>query len=276
MQQIHRSPLKSGFTSDWTVLQRYMTWALSNSPILMAIPLVRRLALRETILAQSSDDDIREIFVECLADSPYIPSQYKDAFADSVFSNDLPRLSAMLQLPQYTYEQSLLLPEERLSSFREMTIGLFSASKIICQLSLERKRELGMAIHNCQTPYQIRELTLTSLENSEVVPNAVRERIANDILDGRYERLLLPDRFDCEETPRLSQPSSFTVARDDCSICLMSQPATCQLPWPGRHRLCKHCVEGWASKSGGATFTCPFCRGLCRLSEVMVNTTDGQ
>jgi hypothetical protein len=232
------------------------------------------MALQETVSAQESDSDIRQLFVECLADSPYIPSQAKDQFANLVFANDLNQLNLQLQLPGDFHERVASRPcptwEERLTMFRAMTATVFATSKVVSLLSLDRKRELGLAIQQSPNPHHLRELTISSLESSQAFGESARLLIANDVLDGRYDQLLLPDRFDCEDTSRVfADGGSGAREEEDCLICLMSKPANCQLPCPGQHRICRDCVEEWCSRFEGSTFTCPYCRSSCRSEDVI-------
>lgn len=56
----------------------------------------------------------------------------------------------------------------------------------------ERRRAMGANIHAASTISELKELVINALEQAVVMDKATRERCANDILDERYDLLLLP------------------------------------------------------------------------------------
>merc|ERR1719440_1626287 len=87
-------------------------------------------------------------------------------------------------------------------NYREMVVAVFSRSRKVALLPAERRRALGAAIHATSSKVELKALALHSLETSQAFTAAEREVVANDIMDDRYDLLLRPDRFDCEERAR--------------------------------------------------------------------------
>ena len=114
-------------------------------------------------------------------------------------------LSNILQSRELTSEELKerhVSIQQRFSRFRDMVVLIFTRSRKVQQLSEERRRQIGEAIHSCSTTEGILEIALVSLRQSTLFDDHARSMIANDIFDGRYDLLLLPDRFDCDELPR--------------------------------------------------------------------------
>ena len=86
-------------------------------------------------------------------------------------------------------------------AFRRMAITIFYASRKIQQLPLVARRHLGSSILRTRNRTELMDLFLTSLVHATTLDEDARIKIANDVLEGRYYRLLLPDRFDCETMP---------------------------------------------------------------------------
>jgi hypothetical protein len=163
-----------------------------------------------------------------------------------------------------------------------MVVAVFSRSRKVAQLPAERRRALGAAIHATSSKVELKMLSLHSLETSQAFQGAEREMVANDIMDDRYDLLLRPDRFDCEERARpplaVVPRSDSNVGRlssaqlegeraqavevaDECPVCLGDNSVECALPCG--HGLCKSCATAWLNRCA----TCPLCRAGATLSQ---------
>lgn len=253
-------------------LLAWITRMLQESSLARIIPKVRRLAIIESMHGKSRQD-INQIFLECLVDSPYIPNDRKNVLAEAFLNDSYESLSTMLELPP---AGGAAAAPDPFIMFRQMVLEIFSSSKVISQLPLERKRQIGALIHRATTIEQLKELTVKCLVESVVVCDESKNLIANDVFDHRYDKLLLPNRFDCDEQPRTNfqerprtqdQDQEDQEAREDqedgCPICLMDQPATVTLPCAIQHKFCSPCIRAWAQREiGTSTFKCPLCRAV--------------
>merc|ERR1712196_181177 len=102
--------------------------------------------------------------------------------------------------------------------------------------------------------------------------------------DDRYDLLLLPDRFHCDEKPRQyseAQHSGQQTAEDrdyGCPICLGTNMVDRRLPCG--HTMCHTCLDQWATRtwiqgsgwiqSSGSEFSCPLCRASSSLRQTQV------
>ena len=175
---------------------------LTTSRVLcVSLPDVRRLALRETLRASSSNERAIAIMLENLQSSPFIPESQKDELANLVLEKNFLRLQQVLQcVDSPVATTNTLLFDE----FRETVTLIFTRSKKMKQVVAERRSSIGAAIHQQTTIQGLRALALHSLESSHAfsADDGSRDQVASDILDCRYDLLLLPSRFDCEETQR--------------------------------------------------------------------------
>merc|ERR1719262_497694 len=107
-----------------------------------------------------------------------------------------------------------------------MVVELFTRSRKIRALPDARRCQLGQAIHSTMSIEGFKELAMNALETSTTLTAQDRQQIANDLWDDRYDLLLLPDRFDCDEKPRQrpeAQPGRQQGAEaddDECPSCL--------------------------------------------------------
>jgi hypothetical protein len=101
-----------------------------------------------------------------------------------------------------------LRPDAAVESFRthrDMVLACFSRSRKIAGLPVERRRMLGAAILAQTSIEGLRALALRTLETSQAFDGLARDLVANDIFDNRFDRLLLPDRFDCDAEPSMAR-----------------------------------------------------------------------
>lgn len=209
-------------------------------------------------MAMETQREIVQVFMECMTDSPYIPQDHKNALAVMFLDGNIAALEHAMQVHR---SDGAVRPSNPLLNMKAMVTAVFSSSKKIAQLPIARKQQIGMLIHTAGSLEELREHTLNGLMHSQVIGEESKMLIANDMFDQRYDRLLLPDRFDCEEIPRLHRTadgSSVAAADTDCPICLMERQADRELPCG--HSFCGECITGWVQQARGITFTCPMCR----------------
>jgi len=228
------------------------------------LPRCRRLALIETIRGTPTLEFALEILTDNLSSSPYIPHASKDRIANLAFNGQFDTLREQMKCSLDSENDSAqsrgYTSDGGLESYRAMVVSMFSRSRKIAEASAERRRKIGHLINRASSKDQLVHLAIESLETSRVFTAEARERIANDLFDERYDLLLLPNRFDCEEVPRLIQaPEELDaiLADEECPLCL----GTCRVEkqTPCRHRFCRKCLEDWARTADNETFDCPVC-----------------
>jgi hypothetical protein len=157
-----------------------------------------------------------------------------------------------------------------------MVVLIYTRSKKLQMLPEERRRALGNALHSTRSIEEVQEIALTALSTSVIIDEASRARIANDMMDRRYDLLLLPDRFDCEDQARsnLSNISPPTPTNEksatahsqeevlECPICLGAYPVDSRTSC--KHFFCHACISDWMATHD----TCPSCRSALSMSNV--------
>ena len=235
---------------------------LAESAVLQgALPRVRALALAETIRAAGSAEEARGFLLDNLAESPYLPDEMKDPLANLVFQqrwDDLRR-----QLRCHSPADGDSPSQNNFALYRDMVISIFSRSKKMAGLPSERRLQLGVAIHACRSKQELQNLAMASLGDSAAFDEETRNVVANDIFDQRYDLLLLPNRFDCEELPRRTSRSEPTATPsveedDECPICL-GERGIDSCAQPCQHEFCRECIEDWIRQPQFRD-TCPMCR----------------
>lgn len=221
----------------------------TSEKLFFLIPYVRRITLIETLLLCSKNEEAYNIFLDNLSTSPFIPENEKNKLADLVFSNQFNILNSLLECKRKPEKYN------RLDSFKRMVLGIFIKSSKIKKLDSLKKHNLGLCITNSISIEELKQLTLSSLESSKIFTNEEKELVANDILDNRFDLLLLPNRFDCEEIQRINYKKD-TFELDECPICLGENDANIKLTC--QHLFCKDCIMQWAEKS--RNLDCPLCR----------------
>lgn len=140
------------------------------------------------------------------------------------------------------------------------------------RLPSERRQMLGITIASATNQEQLMSLMLSSLGKAQTLDDNARSNIANDVLDGLYYNLVLPDRFDCVENQQLSPEVGgvdevggvHLVEEEKCAICLGDVGSDdFRLPCASRHGFHGECIILWAVKKGNP-FDCPLCRTSCQ------------
>ena len=186
---------------------------LTSRVLRAALPDVRRRALAESVREAATAEAAIAILLENVASSPYLPEERKDPLAELAMTHQFDALAAALQCDQ-ALSPGPTSAEGEFRAIRDMVVAVFTRSRKMAALPAARRRELGAAIHAQTTAESIKMLALSALETSQAFDGAARDMVANDIFDSRYDRLLLPDRFDCEEVPRRAARESGVVYVD--------------------------------------------------------------
>ena len=260
--------------------------ALRTSELLRKVhPGLRIDAIFETLWYCRDDTSVIQIMLDCITDSPYIPDDKKCFFAELTLTSQFAELSRALkceELVEQARNPSGL--DDSFLRFRAMVVLLFTRSRKIQLLPEARKTALGLAFHMATSKEQIHDIALHALTTSTLFDEAGRSTIANNILENRYDLLLLSDCFDCEVIPRRARPqaksettaaamvpSDITTATvgapavmsancvamlEECPICLGSNMTDCCLRCPARHAFCRSCITAWIQTNG----SCPLCR----------------
>ena len=242
---------------------------LETSRILkQKLPTIRQYALTETLRASKDDATASDIFFENLSTSPYIPDDQKSVIANYMLAKRWQELRNILQCTNASIFHTSSRPTfHNTWTFRRMVLTIFRMSRKVMTITGTRRRELGAAILTQTSIDDLKHVAYTALQTSEAFDPTARQQIANDIIDNRYDRLLLVDRFDCEEVPRkewsdLQTNNTNTQNSDDsneCPICLGETAANSTLPC--EHMFCRGCIDAWIRRSPRTnTHSCPMCR----------------
>jgi len=275
---------------------RLLNILLTSRVLQAALPDVRRRALAESVREATTVEAATDILLENVASSPFLPQERKDPLAELAMTHQFDALAAALQCDETLSPGAS--PEHEFAALRQMVVAVFTRSRKMQGLPAAKRRQLGAAIHAQTTADEIKMLALSALQTSEAFDGAARDMVANDILDSRYDRLLLPDRFDCDEAPRRvvgresggvyvageggaaqrdrgaegGGDDATTVAapaeEEECPVCLGTSPISARLPCG--HQFCRGCIEGWAQRcpAGQDRVGCPLCRAPFSAADI--------
>ena len=296
-----------------TPLQILLISGLKRSKLLRAkLPEVRRLAMIETILDQQVDDkETLAIVLGNVQTSPYISKEeFQDVVLQVLQSSKMPLesnvandMAAMVLDGNWNGFLTLASSEEvkdsfaeqgrrsilrmfslkrrqdasnrRLRDYRNMVVKILSSSRRIATMRATRRRHLGNKIHSARSIDEIKKIAFYHLDTSNIiVEESERQEIRDNVANGRYDLLLLPKFFDCEEIPRSrnaaygnythleAQTQEEEEDEDDdddeneCVICLGAINPDEQTVLSCNHSFCTECIQNWMATSS----TCPICR----------------
>jgi hypothetical protein len=279
---------------------RVLNILLTSRVLRAALPDVRRRVLAESVRGATTVEVAMDILLENVASSPYLPQERKDPLAELAMTHQFDALAAVLQCDETL--APVASPEEEFRALRQMVVAVFTRSRKMQGLPAAKRHQLGAAICTQQTADDIKMLALSALQTSQAFDGVARDMVANDILDCRYDRLLLPDRFDCDEEPRRGDgrgrreagggaqatvpsappPSAAagtaaaaaaaaaapTEEAQECPVCLGTTPISAQLPCG--HQFCRGCIEDWAQRcpAGQDRAGCPLCRAPFSAADI--------
>ena len=287
-----------------------------TSNVLSTMAKVRKLTIQQALVHASSPDKALQIALESLVTAPCMPLDLRDTVTDLLLTKSWGELRHVLQCPPIRCDQDgwplISIPSRNAQThfqhFRSMVVAIFTRSRKMAGMPPERRRQVGRILHQASSISEIGDITTKSLETSVAFHGAERDDVANDMLDFRWDLLLGPDRFDCDETPRLAAhtPVSPLLAShasplrwpahteeasevlelelvaeecieevDDCPVCLGEREVDTQLPCG--HKLCNIDASEWLAQNA----TCPLCRAPanfsdCRPCDGQVAISDGQ
>jgi hypothetical protein len=235
------------------------------------IPKLRKDALCESFRVATSEEELKDIFLDAVCGSPYIDTGMKQDLANVALGGDWETLLRLIGIHEHFVPQYTTTAEAILSEFKYLATRIFIKSRAMRALPLLRRQNLGKALLECQTKEAVMELVLVSLEESQILSVPARMRIANDVFEGKFYRLLLADRFDCDVIPRLEVLEHCQEEdREDCVICLDAFPngEYCTLATCG-HSFCQPCIENLSNQHNGSSFPCPMCRTECSMEQTL-------
>lgn len=230
----------------------------------LALPDVRRRALMESVRRADSVDEVVDIFLEAATSSPYVTPEQKSMLANSLLDRDFAGLAKAASCGSSSAPRTRRL-ESADDGFCKLARLLFSHSRKLQGLPVLRRRKLMFAVHLARTEEQVVHMLMKNLPTALSLNHLERQLVATDVLDKRYYRLLLPDRFDCKEPlPRTHSSSSDDADDEDslpseCPICLEelehASGRVRSLPCC-RKTFCASCITQWSQQSS----ECPLCR----------------
>jgi len=244
----------------------------------MPIPRVRKDALVESLKVESTEDGLCAIFLDALCGSPYIPDYQKQELADVVLAQRWTELPDLVGVHRPVQPKMVTTQHQRTTDLKYLAVQIFRKSRKIRNLPRARRQALGTALLACTQREEVIDLLLQSLERAQTLNWESRLLVADDVLEGNFHRLLLPNRFDCDELPRvvLEAPPASSMGgqqhasaplddaldeeREECIICFgpYLNGHSHILPTCG-HEFCQDCIQELAATLG-SPMPCPICR----------------
>lgn len=259
---------------------RLMKILLASTALHHILPEVRLRALIETASVQESDDAVRAIVVETLYNSSFLSEDMKTEVMEHCLNEDWNELSDSLHCSPQNVETYGNLSDASFDRFRAMVVNIFTRSSKVQSLPAARIRQIGALLHSTTSIDQLMELTIRSLQESVVFSAEDKEAVMNDILDKRYDLLLLPDRFDCDCSDQsrhrdvmvaveqgkssLLQHQNNQELEGECPVCLGVEVVDTRTPCG--HEICLPCLQDWC-RVNGEPCPCPMCRETFSISE---------
>jgi hypothetical protein len=278
-------------------LRDLLILGLRNSPDLRAqLPKVRRLTLLETIQCIVPEEEVLKIVLYSVKTSPYLSEEqfrdvvikilHSESFTDCAMPELPNEMAAMtldgewdklLAISKFARDENITseIPERskevKFLCFLAMVVEMFACSRKIANLEYPRRRLLGEMIHSASTVDELMDVALNSLEISEIFDTNQRQQVASHLMECRFDLLLKPEYFDCEEMARnqVDGPPSTGGFSDtsttefggggedhECVICLSKKTQAEQTLLSCNHGFCTECINAWTLLSR----TCPTCR----------------
>ena len=159
--------------------------------------------------------------------------------------------------------------ETTLQHFRDMVILILSCSKRIATMEISRRRMFGNRIHSASSIDEIISTAIDFLNTSTIFNDRIQLQAIEDmIFKGRFDLLLLPQYFDCDEKPRKltgifrgdcddeEEGDTGEMLEEECVICLGEIDRSAIQVLECSHGFCTECIRTWLANSS----TCPTCR----------------
>lgn len=217
--------------------------------------------------------------------------------ADSILQKYWPTVLEIAQTAEIVIplsEQQQEEPHMKFRRYRDMVIAIFSSSrKMTTMVDIDRRRMISQRIHSTDitTVEELNQIAIELTSSSQIFDTlSGRSDVLNCILEGRFDQLLLPQYFDCDERSRRSAsrqdedyihpgfnqspsetPNEASIAgvedhtttfineeseeSDFCVICL-SELAADTRTLDCNHTYCTVCINSWLNNGA----SCPTCR----------------
>jgi hypothetical protein len=196
----------------------------------------------------TTDEQVRALFLDAVVGSVYVPDASKGALTEMVLNGEWPALAKAVGA-----KEGAPADDDAVGDFRAMALDVFTRSRKVARLPDAHRQRLGAGIAACPSKEALISMMLRTLETAQTLDEPDCARIANDVLDGMFHRLLLPDRFDCNEGPAAG-------AGADCAICLGVAPSVAEGQLPCGHQFCSLCIGAWSAQHRSGHMPCPICR----------------
>ena len=165
---------------------------------LLPLSNVRRLALLESCRTAPTVADLVDMSLEAL-ESSSSTSEVKDQILEALVTGDWETVHTLSSAVSRAPCCSVAPTKDSFGTFRRMAITIFYASRKVQQeLSSEARRSGASAILSTTSREELLDVFLTVLIEAAGLDEETRAKIAHDVCEGRYYRLVLPDRLDCE------------------------------------------------------------------------------
>lgn len=274
-------------------------FGLYNSTIFInKIPQVQRLALIESIHYNSlqkhenTDKEILEIFLYNIQTSPHLSNtDFHDAVAESMqlipsSYIDNEAVIAIEQMIRDEHWDSLISftsnftshqaldsksnDDQRLKGFQKMLLSIISTSKVLAKMKQRKRKRLEKSIQRAKTVEDILEIATIFVSTSKLFKEETdRKKIKDLIAVGRFDLLLLPACFDCDDKERLQEQNLNGSIENHCDKERIDEEEYCVICFEDmkdssvtttlecKHRFCTSCIQRWMVNHS----TCPTCRG---------------
>lgn len=275
--------MTSSSSYDTSVLKTRISHLISSSSLPLSS--ARRWALLESCDKATSKRELLDMVLDCVVDSKHLPATTKDPLVDALLANDWDTVASIVQgtTSNDFGRDNMAFGLSSFQGFRRMALTLFYDSRKIQSLPLHDRRQIGSAVLRTRTREELMHLFLTRLTSAKSLDDAARAKVANDVYENRFYRLLRPDRLDCRDRgPTYNTDNTDSSARadtgpfvattrghgvsaaavsnnnhdddddisDECPICLTTLERPTRLACS--HVYCRDCVVDWARQQNAA------------------------
>jgi len=238
--------------------------------LLDALPVshIRRVTIHQSLLRDCTGAHAREIVMEGVVLSIENMLDIQERLIQCLLDDRWDVLHAIWKLP--THQPSGSTGNEFLD-FRRMMLMLVRTSRKVHNDETVREgvKKLILQTHN---ETELMDLLERMLQRTCGEQSDTKAKILQDVATGRFYRLLLPDRFDCEEQSldeqKMPANNNAGVSINDndndsstCPICMdafyLPRQLDCQ------HIFCRNCLNDWIRQQRRGrkqSWGCPICR----------------
>jgi len=213
---------------------------------------VRRMALFHSI-QRDDGDSTRQMMIEAVMDAPTISPYDKDRIYQLLLQDRLDFHSALTDHPVpfahgTEWNKIPACPTgDVFLDFRRMILALFRTSRKFQTLPVESRQRVKAMI--LKTRHEADLAHLLARIMARTCGDETMKRIQDDVIvTGRFYRLLLPDRFDCDEGSSDQKISADRVESETfCPICMdpVNGLSSAPVQLDCRHVFCRRCLDDW-------------------------------